>query len=269
MLGKPALSTGVAAGVGLIAIGPNVLAFGRVLRTARGTWTVGLDHFVLGDVTALRRFADSFPELESDDCYVCVEADGVGRMLVDAPTTDLTSGIIVELHVAAPLPLAEARKLFDATLRGPDLAFDLSGDEPDLDPMGTEVSGPDTIAQTLMMHLSTCKGGYAVGGEHGSRVAEFNERLGPEHITSIIAVETIRLATVLHKGAVLKRWFTPFDFVERVRAVRLLPTASAEFLKVAILLDVHGLEAATEFVVPISTSTRHLGIPPLLMLPDP
>lgn len=270
MIGKTPMVSGSAAARGLIAIGPEVIVLGRVLRTARAMWTIAVDAFVLGDLTALRHFADSFPELAPDDCYACVEADGVGRMLVDAPATDLTSGVVVELHVAAPVPRDIARTQFDANLRGTDIALDLSGDEPDLDPMFCEVSGADTIAQTLVSHLSTCKGGYCVGGEHGSRVAELHEKLGPEHIASIIAIETIRLATVPHEDTMFERSYVPFDFIQRVRGVRLLPTTSAEFLKAAITLDVYGVGSKKEYVVLISISTEHLGTPPPLpSLPTP
>jgi hypothetical protein len=67
-----------------------------------------------------------------------------------------------------------------------------------------------------------------------------------------------------------KRSYIPFDFVERVRGVRLLPTTSAEFLKAAITLDVYGVGSEKEYVVPISMSTEHLGTPPPLpSLPTP
>jgi hypothetical protein len=269
MIGRSAAGIGLGAARGLIAIGPDVVAEGRVLRTAFGVWTVALDEFVLGDLTDLRRFADSFPGLPPDDCYLCLQTDGVGRMLVDAPTTDLTSGVVVELHVAAPLPLAEARKQFDANRMPTDLALALSGDEPDLDPTGREVSGADTIAQLLVSHLSTCKGGHCVGGEHGSRVAELGERLGRENLTGIIAIETIRLATVPHEDAFKNELYVPFAFIERVRGVRLLPTNSAAFLKAAITLDVFGVGPNKEFIVPISTSTESLHQPPPLLAPGP
>lgn len=261
-IGKSLLAAGLAAVRGMIAIGPQVLAFGRVLKSGRGLWSVALDEFVLGDVAALRQFADSFAELSAEDCFVCVEADGVGRLLVDAPSIDLTAGIVLELCIAAPLPIDEARKKFDANLRGPDLALDLSGDVPDIDPMGREVSGADTIAQTLVVHLSTGKGGHYVGGDAGSRVAEWNASLGSRYLASFIVIETIRLATVPHGDDVVGRAYVPFDFVERVRGVRLLPSTAADFLKAAITLDVYGVGKNTEFVVLISTSTEHLGPPP-------
>jgi hypothetical protein len=261
-IGKSQLAAGPTAARGMIAIGPHVLAFGRVLKSARGLWSVALDEFVLGDIVALRHFADSFAEASAEDCFVCIEADGVGRLLVDAPSIDLTAGIVVELRIAAPLPLAEAREKFDANLRGPDLALDLSGDVPDMDPLGREVSGAETIPQALLVHLSTCKGGYCVGGDAGSRVAEWNASLGPRYLISFIAIETIRLATVPHADEAFGRTYVPFDFVERVRGVRLLPSTVADFLKAAITLDVHGVGKNKEFVVPISTSTEHLGTPP-------
>jgi len=269
-IGRSAITAGGAAVSGLIAIGPDVILRGRVLRTTQGIWTIGVDGFVLGDIAAVHRFADSFPELTPDNCFVCIAADGIGRMLVEGPTTDLTSGVAIELHLSSPLPLDEARKKFDANLRGSDIAMDLSSDEPDIDPMLREVSGVDTIPQSLMAHLSTCKGGWCIGGEAGSRVAELHHKLGREHVANIVVLETIRLATVPHHDSLLNRPYVPFDFIERVRGARLLPTTSADFLKVALSLDVYGIQGTKEFDVPISTSIEHLGPPPdLSFIPMP
>lgn len=257
--GKRTVVAGVAAVEGLVSIGPDVIASGRVLRTAGQTWVVGIDHFLVGDLSSLRRFADSFAAAAPEDCCVCVEADGVGRMLVDPPETDLTDGIRVTLHVAAPLPVREAKEKFDANRLGTDIGFDLSGDEPDLPPIWPLISGADRIPQKLMMHLGTCKGGWSIGAETGSRVGELYHRLPAQHLAGIIAVETIRLATVPVWDSWLKDSFVPLSFVERVVGVRLLPTSSEEFLKVGITLDVYGLPPGKEFVVPISTSIESLG----------
>ena len=264
LVGKSFVVSGAAAKLGLIAIGPDVLCSGRIVGSSSCSWKIAVERFILGDVATLRRFADAFGDLPHDDCYVCVEEDGIGRLLTEGPELDLTSGIVVELHVAAPTPLAQARERFDVNQRGPDIPIDLTGDEPNLDLRGREVSGADTIAQKLLVHLSVCKGGYKIGADTGSRVAEWREKLGAELTTSIIALETIRLATVPHEDTFLKETYVLLDFVERVRGVRLLPTTSTDFIKAGITLDVHGLSGPREFVVPISTSTEELGPRPAL-----
>lgn len=248
MIGKAMpLSTGAEAPRGLVSIGPNVIAAGRLLRSASRHWTLALDEFVLGDVATLRTFADAFEGLPHEDCFVCVEAEGIGRMLIEGPTIDLTNGVQVELHVAAPVPPHEARARFDVNQRGATLPLDLSGDEPDLDVSGREVSGVDTIAQTLVVLLGTCKGGYTIGSDEGSRVAEFAEKLGEARVPSIVALETIRLATAPFEDRFSKKTCVALDFVERVRGVRLLPTQSREFVKAGITLDVYGLREPCEF----------------------
>jgi hypothetical protein len=248
------------AGRGTIAIGPHVLAFGRVLRTAGNTWTVALDQFLIGDTAALRHFSDSFSGLPAEDCFACFEAEGSGRMLVDPPTIDQTAGVVLELHVAAPLPRAKANELFDARKRGTDIAINLSGDEPSLD-LGREVSGEETVAQSLMAVLSTCKGGWGIDADGGSRVAELHRKLGPQYLPAIIALETIRIATVPFEDQLLQRTYTTFDFIERVRSVRVLAAASGEHVKVSLGLDVYGI-GPTEYTIPISLSTLHLDPPP-------
>lgn len=258
-LGRSPAQIRVMAPLGLIAIGPAVLSMGRILATKGRIWTLSIEQFLLGDLATLRRFADTFSEAIPEDCFVSVETDGVGRMLVDAPETDLSKGTIITLYVAAPLPLAEAKAAFDINKRGTDIAFDLSGDEPFLPSPWPIGRGPDLIAQKIMILLERCKGGWGIGQETGSRVAEFYEKLGPDYITRVIAVEVIRLATVPYADSLLKRTYAVLNFVERVRSVRLLPTTSARYLKAAITLDVFGLQPGREFIVPVSTSTETLG----------
>lgn len=262
LVGKSLITSGQAAKLGLVAIGPDVICTARVVGSSSGTWKLSVERFVLGDLGALRRYADGFGDLAQDDCYVCVEEDGVGRVLTEGPEIDITSGVVVELHVAAPMPLAEARVRFDVNRRGADIPIDVTGGEPDLDLSGLQVSGADTVAQTLLVHLSVCKGGYKIGAEAGSRVAEWIEKLGSTLATSFIALETIRLATVPFDDTLMKKTYVLLDFVERVHGVRLLPTSSKDFIKAAIRLDVHGLSGAREFVVPISIGTDELGPPP-------
>lgn len=271
LVGRSFVASGPAATAGLIAIGPDVICLGRVVGSSSCSWRIAVERFILGDISVLRRFADTFADLPQDDCYVCVEADGIGRLLTEGPELDLTSGILIQLNVAAPMPIAEARKLFDAGQLGPDILIDMTGDEPDLDLSGSEVEGIDTIAQKLLVHLSVCKGGYAIGADAGSRVAEWREKLGPALTTSIIALEIIRLATVPYEDSSLKETYVLLDFVERVRGVRMLPTESAGFIKAGITLDVHGISEAREYIVPISTSTEELSPPPAFpsILPTP
>ncbi|MFO0739629.1 MAG: hypothetical protein U0270_27270 [Labilithrix sp.] len=263
------LVTGPQASRGLVALGPDVIAEGRVVRSAPGRWTLKLEKFLLGDLGTLRTFADTFESLPQEDCYVCVEADGVGRMLIEGPAIDVAEGVTVELHVSSPVAAHEARVRFDVNQRGADLALDLSGDEPDLDVSGREVSGADTIAQTLVVLFGTCKGGYTVGADEGTRVAELAEQLGNDRFTSIITLELIRLATAPFDDRLMKTTYVVLDYIERVRTVRLLPTQSTEFVKAGITLNVYGLATPQEFVVPIALSTESLHAPPPSLSVDP
>jgi hypothetical protein len=245
---------------GILAIGPDVLAIGQVIRTAGRNWTARIDSFLIGDVTDLRRFSDAFAELQPADCFVCAEAEGIGRLLVEAPTIDLADGIRLELKVAAPLPKHQAQERFDATKQVESMSLDLSGDAPDLVIGGGEVRGLDVIPQRLTIGLGTSRHHARILSGVFSRVGELVDRLGVEHATSIIAIETIRLATIPQHDDWLDRSFVAFDFVERVRGVRLLPTTTPDFLKAAISLDVYGTEGPREYVALIGTD--HTPPPP-------
>lgn len=251
------------AGEQLIALGPELIAQGRVIHSAPNTRVLELRRFLLGGVETLHRYSDWFSELSEEERFVCFRADGVGRTICGGPRLETAAMTVVELEVAPVLPRSVAREQHDARLRGVDLAMDLSGEAPDLDPAFREISGVETLAQSLCVHLSTPADGYTIGCQHGSRVAELLLKLGETWLEDIVALETIRLATVPLEDEPLGKPTIPFDFVERVRGVRRVSGATGGFVKFAITLDIYGLGESQEFIVPVSTAApQQPALPP-------
>lgn len=252
----------------MMAIGPDVIATGRVLRAQGAQWTLQIESFVLGDLAALRRFSSSFDILPPEDCYFCGEGERIGRMLMEAPVVDSTSGMRVELSLAAPMPRQDAQRIYHVDRLGCDIALDLSGDEPDLDTTFREIEGADLVPQILMTHLSTNKGGWGFGAKAGSRVAEFYHRFKGDRLASFITLEIIRLATVPCLSGVPQIERVPFGFIDRLREVRVLSLpSSSEWFKVALTLDAIGMTPGREFILPISSSIEQLGPRPILRIP--
>ena len=253
----------------MIALGPEVIALGRVLRTRGTQWTLQLDEFIVGEIATLRLFGDSFFDIpESERFYYC-EAERIGRLITEPPSFISGSGLRVKLSVAAPLPRAQSLDQYHVDRLGPEPALDLSSDEPDLDLSGREIEGRELVPQILYFHLNTCKGGWGYGACAGSRVGELFHRFSGGRLESFITMEIIRLATVpcITEGPPEQR--IPFGFIERVRDVRVLslPTEASDILKASLTLDIFGMEPNQEFVISISTSIVELGPKPRLQFP--
>lgn len=253
----------------MIALGPEVIAMGKVLRQRGSQWVLKIEEFIAGDLAALLRFGDCFDKLEPEDCFFVWEAGRVGRLLMAPPAVDSTDGLQVELSVAAPLQRAEAMRHYHVDLLGPECALDFSGGEPELDITGPEIEGAKLVPQILYTHLSTNKGGWEYCAESGSRVAEFYHRFDGERIESFITMELVRLATVpcLADGPEEQR--VPFGFVERVREVRVLPSHELDSgcLRASLTLDIFGMSPSQQFVIPISLSIAGLGPKPCIHIP--
>lgn len=123
----------------MIAIGPEVIALGRVLRTRGTQWTLQIDEFIAGDLAALRSFGDGFSGIPEADRFFYCEAGRVGRLIAEPPSILSARGLHVELSVAAPLPREESLRRYHVDQLGPDCALDLSDDEPDLDTTFREI----------------------------------------------------------------------------------------------------------------------------------
>lgn len=251
---------------GLIAIGPSVLVFGRIVGHTGKAWQLSLGDFLLGDVHDLYRFADSFDSTPRDDRYLCLERAGTGGMLVRAPSIVDEAATTVTIELEPPLMPAEALAKFDVRSIGRVPAIDMARSEPCIT-FDTFVSGADVVPQALFMVLTATKGGWRPGDERGSRIAELNERFSGDHLESIVAVEIARLAAMPDFDDILVRTGRseprpPLAFVKRVRGVRMMTPTSPHYLRARLSLDIWGLPDTCDYEIPIDSSTESLGPEP-------
>lgn len=253
---------------GLIAIGPHVLVFGRVAGHEGKAWQLSLGDFLLGDLHDLYRFVDGFDSAAQEDRYACLERAGTAGLLVRAPSISDDDTTTVGLEFAPALEHHEALAKYDARSIGRDMAIDIERPEPRL-VRGREVAGLDAVPQRLFSRLAGVKGGWHVGDENGTRIAEWNARFAGDHIESIIAIEIARLAVVPHYDDILVRLGRAevrpsLGFVKRVRGVRMMDPRSPKYLLARLSLDIWGLPNTGEFDVPIPSSIESLGPKPTL-----
>jgi len=250
---------------GLIAIGPEVLVFGRIVGHTGRAWQLSMGAFLVGDVHDLYRFADRFDSALQEERYVCMERAGNGGMLLRAPNISAGGATLVTVELEPTPKPRESLERFDAGALGPDLAIDMSLAEPTLD-WGRQASGADLVPQRLLIILGGAKGGWRAGDDCGSRIAEWNEKFSGDHIESIIAVEIARLATVPHEDdALAKHGYVagpPLGFVRRVREVRMMEPTSPNYLMARLSLDIWGVSDTRTFDIPIASSTESLGPAP-------
>ncbi|NUP12327.1 MAG: hypothetical protein HOW73_40290 [Polyangiaceae bacterium] len=242
---------------GLVALGPGIIAPGSLIGADGATWQVQVSGaFILGDESVLTRFCDNFDSLAREDRFVAIEAHGEGRLLSRAPRWRRDARALrIDLEVE---PLS--RRTNVATM-GRDLAIDM-----DKVPINVKlnqyVSGVERVPQCITRVLSICKGGWGVGSEIGSRVAELHERFGRERIASFIRLELIRIATTPTWNSLDKKEHFVFGFIDRVLDVGLLADPAAGWLRAQLQLQLHGVKLPWEGFVNICLSTHHLGPKP-------
>ena len=76
----------------LIAIGPQIICTGRYLEIEASSWSVQLEHFVVGDPYTLVSYIDRFDDASPMDQYIVVNELGDGRALAAAPNLKRSLG---------------------------------------------------------------------------------------------------------------------------------------------------------------------------------
>jgi hypothetical protein len=242
----------------LVAIGPHIIARGELLGADGSLWSVWLEQpFVRGDTAILASFGDTFESLPKKERYVALEAEGHGRILARPPRwRKKTDGVSVDLSVEPPLDR------FSATTLGPESPMDLAKVPMDITSITEVVHGVEVVPQLITRVLSICKDGWGAGAEIGSRVAELCKSLDASLLENLIAIEIERLATVPFWNSLDACDTVVFGFVSRVRSVRLLPAPADSWVRVELVLDLHGVPRAWSGFVNVCLSTTHLGPQP-------
>lgn len=219
-----AISTEISGALGktvqgnLIAIGPDVICIGELLRGEAEAWRISIEHFVEGDFHALLSFIDRFYEVSPLDRYVLVNAIGDGRSLQSSPTWEKTpSGYVVTCAVYPSFPRIRADELgVDIALSEKHEMFTANGDI-------ATVSGLVALPQKLKNTLSMQRGESPFNVNFGTRLAEYYSLIGPTPwFRQLVILETIRQAAIPYGDFLLKTMYTPLQCVERVLGVDLL-----------------------------------------------
>lgn len=111
----------------LIALGPEVIAWGRTLSADATLWVVEVTAFASGDEKALRRFVDADPT-DPQRSFALLETLGEGRLLAGSPSWKRSAERYeVTLPIAAPTPRVSAVRLARDLKLGEDGDLELRG----------------------------------------------------------------------------------------------------------------------------------------------
>jgi hypothetical protein len=214
----------------LIALGSDVIAWGKTLSADPTRWVVEVTGFASGDEKALRRFVDADPT-DPQRSFALLEALGEGRGLAGSPSWRRTADRYeVVLPIAAPAPRVSALRL------GRDLKIGEDGDLELEDGDLATVEGVDAAAQLIAVALGTQSGEWAHAPGCGARVREFHGRRADARLVERLwKLEIVRLATVpIDSGEI------QLDFIRRVDDVRIVgyePSTTQALVEVSLDLE--------------------------------
>lgn len=222
---------------GLLAVGPETVFTGSVTHFAAESWTLRLNHFLIGDLHSLMSFIGHFRDAISDDRYVLSNELGEGRVLADAPslTKQDDGGYTLSCPLGPVAPRNDVQRL------GSGLAMHPSTNDTFLDEKGhiARVSGLDYFPQRVREVLSMQRGESPFFPTAGVRFFEYFEAYrGSPWLDLLFTLE------VIHKTSIPigSNGRPALDCVTRVRSVQLLAdTPTDNRLPIRVALDVKAL----------------------------
>ena len=94
----------------LLAVGPDVVCVGELIGVVDSGWTLGLKHFVVGELGTLIALIEGFERSAPENRYVLVNSIGDGRVLTGAPALAKSkSGYVLRCPVARSFPRVAAQ----------------------------------------------------------------------------------------------------------------------------------------------------------------
>lgn len=215
------------ADVGLIVIGPGIVAAGQVAQTGVEGITVRLSFFLVGNAQDLLAFVYRFEDLEARTRYVLSSEIGIGGLLSSVPTVERDgSAWIMTVQLDPPVPRLPAHKLSGMCNQ-----------------TGALISGAAYWIQYFETALALPPGTWFANMDGGSHITALYETLKDSvWFEQLVACELIRMASVLgppRMGAT--SIYPPLVCVRQVRHVRISETTlHDQRLLLEVELDLEG-----------------------------
>ncbi|MCJ2125711.1 hypothetical protein [Methylobacterium sp. J-077] len=241
---------------GLLAIGPDIVCTADLISVSAGTWTLRLEHFLIGDMHAIMDYIDGFQRQPPEVRYVLSNELGDGRVLLAPPgLTNGPEGAILLCEVAPSADRIDAQRL------GSDMALHPETNDFYLDEKGgiARVSGLAYLPQKIRTVLSTQRGESVFWPTLGMRFSEYYEAFrGSPWLNLLLKLDVVRQASVPRRDSLTGTRQTPLRCVKRVRGFELLAAEpQANKLPVRIEFEIQGVGAwQNEFSIYMPTAAE-------------
>lgn len=241
---------------GLLAIGPDIVCTGTLIGVSAGTWTLRLEHFLIGDMHAVIEFIDGFKHRLPEARYVLSNDLGDGRVLAAPPVlTNGPEGAILLCEVAPSAARIDAQRLGSAMAMHPETGDTYLDDKGSI----ARVSGLDYLPQMVRSILSMQRGESVFYPSLGMRFFEYFEAFrGSPWLDLLLKLDVVRQASVPHQDTLTGERQTPLRCVKRVRRFELLATdPQGNEIPVCVEFEVQGVGAwRNEFSVYMPTADQ-------------
>lgn len=220
----------------LLAFGSGVIGYGDLLRVQGASWTVRIEHFVVGTLANLIRMSEDFAVTAPYERYVLVNSLGDGRSLAAPLIVEQANGAVVVTATVQPsFPRLAAEALpRDFALSA---AHDLFAEGGNI----AMVSGVAALPQRILSCLSMRRGESPFHQDFGSRFSEYFALFGGSPwLDDLLKLEVIRLAAIPYEDPLLGQAYTPLQSVDRVATVEILGPPEQGRLPVRLELQVAG-----------------------------
>lgn len=223
----------------LIAIGPEVIAYGEIVSVNGNVWTCMIESYISGSIQDITYMIDNFDSLREDERYILDNVTGDGRSITSPPRWEKRGNdYFVEFTVAPRYLRTDVNEL------GGDIAIDIK--KPDFSLKNGSmhlVEGIDALPQKIALNMWKRLGEDSFSPHYGSRISElFPLYFGTQWLEHVLKLELIRLASIPQYDEYTDNSYTPFMCVNRVISIRLMSNKVAnDWIPAHLELDVEGV----------------------------
>ncbi|WP_244904334.1 hypothetical protein [Pseudomonas fragi] len=205
----------------IIAIGPDLIALGSVIKSEPAGPRVRISHFLQGNIRELWSLARDFKKWPIERRYVLLNELGSGGLLAEAPSIERTNqGYEVQLSLQDDIPRRDASKLKSHCVDTLKI-----------------IEGLSASIQNFESILGMARGTWFTDLNLGSDISDLYWRyFGSPWFKDLVMMEIIRLSSVPSISRISSELTTPMACVNRVNRIE-VPSFNLANHRIAINVD--------------------------------
>lgn len=225
----------------IIAIGPEIVVLGRIVRSGPDGTRVRITHFVSGTGRDLWALSRDYENWRSDRRYVLLNELGYGALLAEPPAVErVERGIEVHFKLQAQAPRQSATASVTVINRE----------------TGRWLRGLDAHIQSFEWVLGLAEGSFFADIDSGSDLSDLYWRYhGSPWFERLAMMEMIRLSSIPRASRYHAELVTPFRIVNQVNRVEVpVFDLQGQYLAIVVEFDLEGM-GRWEHVLSVFVST--------------